>query len=81
MWDRLRSAAKNRYAVLDRLLSAAKKNPTAVVTATVTVAGAVYLTWIKPMRFNWAIEATLKAGTRPEITKCIYAIDRSKIVN
>ena len=76
--------AKNRHAMWNRLLSAAKENPTiatAVVIATVTVAGAVYVTWIKPIRFNRAIEAALKAGTRPEITECKYAIERPKVVD
>ena len=32
------------------------------------------------MRFNWAIHATLKAGTRPEIAHFISPVDRSETV-
>ena len=32
------------------------------------------------MRFNWAIDATLKAGTRPEIAHFISPVDRSETI-
>ena len=69
-----------RSAMLNLLRSAAEIHQAATIAATATVAGAVYVTWIKPVKFNWAIDATLKAGSKPEIGHFINCVDRSKTI-
>ncbi len=48
--------------------------------AATVVAGGVYSTQIKPVRFRRAIESTLQAGSKPELIPCFTPIDRPEVI-